>query len=81
MNREVTPVTVEELDMADTCGCRRCMRFFVRLSPAALRQAMALVTHVLHTPLREVDEMAVDELMEWAEEASAILRATYGSRR
>ena len=30
---------------------------------------MALVTHVLHTPLGEVDGMAVDELMEWAEEA------------
>ena len=57
------------------------MRVFVRLSPAALRQAMALVAHVLHTPLGEIDEMAVDGLMEWAEEASAILRATYGSQR
>ena len=45
------------------------MRVFVRLSPAALRQAMALVAHVLHTPLGEIDGMAVDELMEWAEEA------------
>ena len=54
---------------------------FVRLSPAALRQAVALVAHVLHTPLGETDEMAVDELVEWAEEAHAILRTTYGSRR
>ena len=42
---------------------------------------MALVAHVLHTPLGETDEMAVDELMEWAEEARAILHATYSSRR
>ena len=42
---------------------------------------MALVAHVLHTPISEIDEMAVDELLEWAEEARAIQRATYGSRR
>ena len=42
---------------------------------------MALVAHVLDTPRGEIDEIAVDEMMEWAEEASAILRATYGSRR
>ena len=42
---------------------------------------MALVAHVLHTPLGEIDEMAVEELMEWAEEAIAILRTTYGRRR
>ena len=34
------------------------MRVFVRLSPAALRQAMALVAHVLHMPLGEIDEHA-----------------------
>ena len=42
---------------------------------------MALVAHVLHTPLGEIDEMSVEELMEWAGEASAILRATYRTRR
>ena len=41
---------------------------------------MALVAHVLHTPLGEIDEMTAQELMEWAEEARAILRATYSSR-
>ena len=42
---------------------------------------MALVAHVLHTPISELDEMEVGELMQWAEEARAILRATYGARR
>ena len=41
---------------------------------------MALVAHVLHTSISEIDEMTVEELMEWADEARAILRATYGSR-
>ena len=41
---------------------------------------MALVAHVLHTPLGALDEMAVEELLEWAEEARAILRATCGRR-
>ena len=41
---------------------------------------MALVAHVLHTPISEIEEMSMDELLEWAEEARAILRATYGSR-
>ena len=41
---------------------------------------MALVAHVLHTPLDALEEMAVEELVEWADEARAILRATYGRR-
>ena len=41
---------------------------------------MALVAHVLNTPLGEIEEMYVGELFEWAEEAARILRATYGSR-
>ena len=42
---------------------------------------MALVAHVLNTPIGEVDEMYVGELFEWAEEAVAILKAAYGRRR
>ena len=42
---------------------------------------MALVAHVLHTPISEMDEMTVEELMEWADEACAILRATHRRRR
>ena len=42
---------------------------------------MALVAHVLNTPIGEVDEMYVGELFEWAEEAAAILKAGYGRRR
>ena len=42
---------------------------------------MALVAHVLNTPIGEVDEMYVGELFEWAEEAAAILKAGYSRRR
>ena len=41
---------------------------------------MALVAHVLNTPLGEVEEMYAGELFEWAEEAAAILKAGYGGR-
>lgn len=34
---------------------------------------------MLNAPLGEVEEMYVEELFEGAEEAAAILKATYGS--
>lgn len=39
---------------------------------------MALVAHVLNTPLSEADEMYVEELFEWADETATI---PYGLRR
>ena len=38
---------------------------------------MALVAHVLHTPISELDEMDVEELLEWADEASRLSRTLY----
>ena len=38
---------------------------------------MALVAHVLHTPLGELDEMDVDDLVLWAEEAAHIAKRLY----
>ena len=38
---------------------------------------MALVAHVLHTPISEIDEMDVGELLEWADEAGRLSRALY----
>ena len=41
---------------------------------------MALVAHVLHTPISELDGMDVEELLEWAEEASRLTKSLYGRR-
>lgn len=38
---------------------------------------MALVAHVLHTPISELDGMGVEELLEWADEASRLSRTLY----
>ena len=38
---------------------------------------MALVAHVLHTPLGELEEMDVADLLEWADEAARIEKRTY----
>ena len=38
---------------------------------------MALVAHVLHTPISEIDEMDVGELMEWADEATRLAKTLY----
>lgn len=36
--------------------------------------------HVFHQPLAELEAMEVDELMAWAEDAGALVKAIYGSR-
>ena len=38
---------------------------------------MALVAHVLHTPISELDGMDVEELLEWADEARYIAKRLY----
>ena len=38
---------------------------------------MALVAHVLHTPISELDGMDVEELLGWADEASRLSRMLY----
>ena len=53
------------------------LRGFFVLSPADTRRAMALVAHVLHTPISELDGMDVEELLEWADEARYIAKRLY----
>lgn len=36
--------------------------------------------HVFHQPLAELEAMEVDELMEWADDAAALVKAIYGSK-
>ena len=38
---------------------------------------MALVAHVLHTPISEIDEMDVGELVQWADEAARLAKTLY----
>ena len=42
---------------------------------------MALVAHVLHTPISEIDEMDVGELVEWADEAARLTKLLYRGHR
>ena len=42
-----------------------------------MRQAAAVVAHVLHTPLTELDEAEVVDVLEWAEDAAALLGEIY----
>ena len=41
-----------------------------------LRSAVALVAHVLHTPVTALDEAFVEDLLMWAEDARDVLRQT-----
>jgi hypothetical protein len=36
--------------------------------------------HVFHQPLPVLEDMDVDDLMKWAEEARGLLKVIYGSR-
>ena len=36
--------------------------------------------HVFHQPLPVLEEMDLDELMSWAEEANGLLKVIYSSR-
>jgi len=42
---------------------------------------MAVVAHVLHTPIPALDDMEVDELLAWFEEAKSIMKAARGYGR
>ena len=42
---------------------------------------MAVVAHVLHTPLGELWEMDLEELSAWADEAAQLQRRVYGRRK
>ena len=47
-----------------------------------LRSAVALVAHVLHTPVTALDEALVEDLLMWAEDAREVLRqSAAGGRR
>ena len=39
-----------------------------------LRSAAALVAHVLHTPVTDLDGAYVEDLLMWAEDAREVLR-------
>jgi len=36
--------------------------------------------HVFHQPLPVLEDMDIDDLMDWAEDGKALLKAPYGSR-
>ena len=41
---------------------------------------MALVAHVLHIPIDDLDEMDMVELLAWTDEAGRLAKALYRSR-
>ena len=38
------------------------------------------MAHVLHTPLTALDETDVEDVLDWAEDATALVRGIYGGR-
>ena len=42
---------------------------------------MALVAHTLHTPLPQLHDYTVLELLEWAEAAVSVMKGLYGDGR
>lgn len=45
-----------------------------------MRQAAAVVAHVLHTPLTALDAADVEDVLDWAEDAGSLLERIYGSK-
>lgn len=41
---------------------------------------MALVAHMLHLPIADLEEMEVSELLEWTDEAGRLAKALYRGR-
>ena len=46
-----------------------------------IRAATALVAHVLHTPMTALEDVAIAELLEWADDAAALANRLYGKGR
>ena len=46
-----------------------------------MRLAAAMVAHVLHTPMSAIEEADIADLLEWAEDAAALVSHLYGKRR
>ena len=82
---EVAPGVMEELDAADYDRLQDVvLRFFpgrVPPAPVTLRSAAALVAHVLHTPLTDLDGAYVEDLLMWAEDAREVLRQSAAAVR
>lgn len=41
---------------------------------------MGVVMHVFHQPLSALDDMPLDELMEWGRDALELMKKIYGSK-
>ena len=40
-----------------------------------------MVAHVLHTPMTALEDVLVEDLLAWADDARALIRQVYGPRR
>ena len=70
-----------ERGVYDPPGTANLLPLPVDPRPAAAREAIALVAHVLHQPIADLWEMEMDELGAWAGEAAALWKRLYLPRK